>query len=52
MHSRFFCSLIALALLAPFPAWGQNAPKNGGDFSNDLQPVTKVPPNVILVKCQ
>jgi hypothetical protein len=28
----------------------QRAPKNGGDFSDSTQPLTKVPPGVILVK--
>jgi hypothetical protein len=31
-------------------AWAQDGPKNGGDFSNNLQPLTKVPAGVILVK--
>jgi hypothetical protein len=36
-------------------AWGQGArppkaPENGGDFSNSIQPVTKVPTGVIMVK--
>jgi len=53
MHSRFLCGLVALAL--SLPAWSQstkpqNAPKSGGDFSDDVQPVTKVPAGVILVK--
>ncbi len=43
--------LLGFALLG----WGQNPksqnpPQNGGDFSNDTQPVTKVPTGVILVK--
>src|ERR1700761_7512197 len=53
MRSRFFGTLLILALL-PF-AWSpdakaQNAPKNGGDFSDNPQPLTKVPAGVILVK--
>jgi len=44
-----------LALSMPLLAWGQsakpqNAPGNGGDFSNITQPFTKVPEGVILVK--
>jgi hypothetical protein len=42
--------LIVLALFASLFVWGQNAPKNGGDFSNDTRPLTKVPAGVILVK--
>lgn len=42
--------LVAFALLAGLQAWTQNAPKNGGDFSNNTQPLTKVPAGVILVK--
>jgi hypothetical protein len=42
---------IVVPLLASLLAWGQNtSPKNGGDFSNVTQPVTKVPSGVILVK--
>ena len=37
---------LALSLLT----WGQSAPQNGGDFSTNRQPVTKVPAGVILVK--
>jgi len=55
MLPRFLFSSAIVALFLSLLAWGQsappqNAPKNGGDFSNDLQPVTKVPANVILVK--
>jgi len=47
--------LVALAFSISSPAWAQkvpsqNAPQNGGDFSNNTQPVTKVPTGVILVK--
>ena len=42
--------LVASALLAGLQASAQNAPKNGGDFSNNTQPLTKVPAGVILVK--
>jgi hypothetical protein len=37
---------LALSLLA----WGQSASQNGGDFSTNRQPVTKVPAGVVLVK--
>jgi hypothetical protein len=55
MHSRFLCSLAVLALSASLPGWGQgarpqNTPRNGGDFSDNIQPATKVPTGVILVK--
>lgn len=55
MRSGFSCSLLVLALSVLSPAWGQGArpqssPKNGGDFSNNMQPQTKVPAGVILVK--
>jgi hypothetical protein len=48
-------SVIVLAVSLSLTAWGQNArpqnpPKNGGDFSDNLQPVAKVPTGVILVK--
>lgn len=44
-----------LALSTSLSAWGQgakpqNAPKNGGDFADNPQSVTKVPTGVILVK--
>jgi hypothetical protein len=38
------------ALLVALQVWAQSAPKNGGDFSNNTQPLTKVPAGVILVK--
>jgi hypothetical protein len=53
MRSRFFGLLLVLALLmCPWnqDAKAQNATKNGGDFSDNLQPLTKVPTGVILVK--
>ncbi len=55
MCSRLFCFLAVLAGLVPLLAWGQkagqkNLPPNGGDFSNNAQPQTKVPVGVILVK--
>jgi len=47
--------LLAFASFVAAPTWAQstspqNTPPNGGDFSNNLQPVTKVPSGVILVK--
>ena len=53
MHRRFLYFFVGLAL--PFLAWGQsaksqNVPQNGGDFSSNTQPMTKVPAGVILVK--
>jgi len=42
--------LTAFSLLVVLQAWAQSAPKNGGDFSNNTQPLTKVPAGVILVK--
>jgi hypothetical protein len=55
MRTRFSCSLLILTLFASLVSWGQAAtpqgiPQNGGDFSDNLQPVTKVPTGVILVK--
>jgi hypothetical protein len=41
---------LGLGLFVSFMAWGQSAQRNGGDFSNDTHPVTKVPAEVILVK--
>ena len=46
MIARLLRLLIVLALSLPMLAWSQN----GGDFSNNLQPVTKVPEGVLLVK--
>src|ERR1700685_538177 len=42
----FFVLVLSVSLLAS----GQSASKNGGDFSSNTQPVTKVPTGVILVK--
>src|SRR5258708_10336183 len=47
--------LFAPAFSVSWTDWGQkagpqNVPKNGGDFSNNTQPMTKVPTGVILVK--
>jgi len=55
MHSRFFCFLVVLDLYVSLLAWGQgakpqNTPQNGGDFSTNTQPLTKLPTGVILVK--
>lgn len=55
MHGKSLCSFIILALSASVlslarSAGAQNAPKNGGDFSDNVQPLTKVPTGVILVK--
>ncbi len=55
MRSRFPHSLLVLALSLASTAVGQGAkpqgaPKTGGDFSNNLEPETKVPTGVILVK--
>ena len=53
MRSRFLCSLLVVA--SSLSLWSQgakppNAPKNGGDFSDNAQPGNKVPTGVILVK--
>jgi hypothetical protein len=52
MHCRFSRLLMVTALASPLLAWGQRAPRNGGDFSNNTQPdpMAKVPAGVILVK--
>jgi hypothetical protein len=55
MCARLLCSLLVLALSISSSAWGQgaepqSAPKDGGDFSNNRRPETKVPAGVILVK--
>ena len=55
MHSRILRFSLALVLLWVVPqARGQGAqpptPKNGGDFSDNVQPENKVPAGVILVK--
>jgi len=55
MYFRFLCSLVVLTSFISLLAWGQsakpqNAPKNGGDFSDIMQPPTKVPTGVILIK--
>ena len=53
MRSRFLCFLLVLA--PSLSAWSQGTqsqknPRNGGDFSDIVQPVTRVPTGVILVK--
>jgi len=50
-----FCCYIVLAFSASLLASGQspkpqNPPRNGGDFSDNVQPGAKVPKDVILVK--
>ncbi|HLJ30732.1 MAG TPA: energy transducer TonB [Candidatus Angelobacter sp.] len=50
MQSRFSHFLLVICLLSSFLAWGQIAPPNGGDFSNNTSPAAKVPTGVILVK--
>jgi hypothetical protein len=54
MYSGFLRTMIVLVMSVPLLSWGQgatqNAPRNGGDFSDNVQPLTKVPTGVILVK--
>jgi hypothetical protein len=55
MHFRFFRWAVVLTFCISFPVWGQSTssqstPKNGGDFSDNLHPQTRVPNGVILVK--
>src|SRR5258708_9604338 len=53
MLSTFRPCIVILAVSLPLLAQNskpQNAPKNGGDFSNTVQPGAKVPKGVILVK--
>jgi hypothetical protein len=55
MHGRISGSVILFFFLISSFSPAQNAkpqaaPQNGGDFSNNLQPITKVPTGVILVK--
>ncbi|HVR24429.1 MAG TPA: hypothetical protein VMU26_14035 [Candidatus Polarisedimenticolia bacterium] len=50
MSSGFLRFVIVLALPASLLAWGQSVPKNGGDFSSNTKPETKLPTGVILVK--
>jgi hypothetical protein len=44
--------LLIFSLFVALPAWGQstkaNAPRNGGDFSNNAQTGTKVPPGILV----
>src|SRR5712691_7021736 len=53
MLSTFRRCIVILAVSLPLLAQNskpQPAPKNGGDFSNTIQPEMKVPKGVILVK--
>ena len=51
MRSGFCCSLVGFALSVSLLAWGQGAPKSGGDFVNSPPPPgTKVPTGVIVVE--
>ncbi len=55
MHAEPLRLLVVLAVSLSLLAWGQTAePKgtaeNGGDFSSDTQPKTKVPTGMILVR--
>ena len=55
MYLGFLRALLVLEVLVSFLACGQEArpqspPKNGGDFSDNTHPLSKVPAGVILVK--
>lgn len=55
MCRRVWRLFMVLAMCGSLPAWSQETrpqddPKNGGDFSDNLQPLTKVPTGVIMVK--
>jgi len=55
MRSTLIRSVVIFVLSVSCLAWGQSAkpqpaPKNGGDFSENPQTITKVPTGVILVK--
>lgn len=54
MSSKLLRFFLVFAVSASSVAWGQsdkqNAPKNGGDFSDNVQPLNRVPEGVILVK--
>jgi hypothetical protein len=55
MRSHFSCFWLVMVLSLSSLAWAQSTnpqdvPKNGGDFSDNLHPLTKVPSGVILVK--
>lgn len=55
MRSRFLYSWLVLlwsvsSLISGHRATAQSAPRNGGDFSDNIQPGSKVPTDVILVK--
>lgn len=54
MRRKFWYSLM-IFICTPLLVWAQNAkapgePRNGGDFSSAVQPLSKVPTGVILVK--
>ncbi len=48
MRSQLWCCLLSVAV--SLQVWGQSTARSGGDFSSNLQPATKVPQGVILVK--
>jgi hypothetical protein len=55
MSAKFPCSLVVLTFVFSSFAWPQAAKpqpavKNGGDFSDNAEPLNKVPTGVILVK--
>jgi hypothetical protein len=50
MHSNFSRFLMVVALCFASAGWAQNAPRSGGDFSGNVQPITKLPTGSILVK--
>jgi hypothetical protein len=55
MRSHFLCGLAVIGLSVPLLAFGQGSKsqptsRNGGDFSDNVSSVTKVPNGVILVK--
>jgi hypothetical protein len=54
MPFRFWCglpvSVLFIALVAAQSAKPQSAPNNGGDFSNNVRPLNKVPTGVILIR--
>ena len=47
---RFLVGVSLAALWLGQSAWPQNTTQNGGDFSSNTHPATKVPEGVILVK--